>query len=144
MKRKMIIVLSLAVFTFMGFLASQVISKFRCEMLQSSQSADTGNPATDQPTQKFYNDKIDKYTSIYFLKSSLLGKSRFNHQLENAKRAQLKAIFFKTHKNQLAKEMIEQKIGKKSYHIENYLEKRFRESSLTNECVADLTPAASE
>lgn len=144
MKSKMVVILSLVVLICLVFFASQIIPNFRGETLRPSHSPENGDLAYYEQTEQFYKDKIDKYASIYFLKASLLGKSRFEHQLANAKQAQKKAIFLKKHKNQLVKQMIEQKVGKKSYHIENYLEKKFNESNPSQNRVAHLNSGVAE
>jgi hypothetical protein len=103
-----------------------------------------GNPTSDKPPAAFYENCINKHICRYFLKEHLFKDSRFEHIRKSAALAKKKAVFLEINRVRLIEEMTEQKVGKKHYHIQAYLNKKFNESRQIENRVAYRTPTSNE
>jgi hypothetical protein len=86
-----------------------------------------GNPTADKSKTAFYEYCINKHIRMYLFKEHLYKNSRFEHLRKSAALALKKAAFLAVNRDRLIAEMIEQRVGKKHYHIQSYLNKKFNE-----------------
>ena len=95
-----------------------------------------GNPTTDKSAPIFYENCINKQIRRGLLKEHLYKYSRFEHIRKSAALAIKKAVFLRINRDRLIEEMTEQKVGKKHYHIQAYLDKKFHANSRKENRVA--------
>jgi hypothetical protein len=95
-------------------------------MVNSSISPLNAQSAPSDDLAKYYENCIVK--KIYNCKGkTVLKTSRSVNLRRKADLAERQVTFFKTNKNLLIQEMVEQEIGPKPYKVEYYLNKRFFE-----------------
>ena len=83
-------------------------------------------PKSNDKLVKFYENCITKKIHNCNAKTVLKTSRSVNLQ-QKADLATRKVIFYKTHKNELINDMIDQGIGQKQYKVNRYLNKRFYE-----------------
>lgn len=88
---------------------------------------ETGQSSENEQLRKYYNDYILKCISKNQSKAALQSSRSANLRSCGALSKQ-KAIFLTHNQNLLIDEMINHKVGTKSYKVEHYLNKRFHET----------------
>jgi hypothetical protein len=86
-----------------------------------------GNSTADKSNTAFYEYWINKHIHMYLFKEHLYKSARFEHLRKSAALALKKAAFLAVNRDRLIAEMTEQRVGKKHYHIQSYLNKKFVE-----------------
>lgn len=87
-----------------------------------------GIATADKSSTAYYEDSINKLIRIYLLKKHLYKDSQLEHIRKSADLVMKKAAFLGINRDRLIAEMTEQKVEKKHYQMQAYLNKKFHES----------------
>jgi hypothetical protein len=90
------------------------------------------SPIIDR-SSRFYEAHINKYIARCQTKAALIKHVPFENSRKIMSLAKKKAAFLSENKARLISEMIEKKFGEKHYLVEFYLNKRFQETTQTDD-----------